>query len=149
MSSVNVIMTEETNGSPPNDRDDDNVDTDETSRTMINPQNRLDGPDGVEDTQQPKESLVPSPEHPLPKSEISEHSQSSNFQNLDKPQNSNLDDVLGPKGMLPDAELGRSSDLDDILGPQTVSKLSSDLDDTLGPYEASTIGISIMSLYIL
>ena len=145
MSSVNVIMTEETNGSPPNDRDDDNVDTDETSRTMINPQNRLDGPDGVEDTQQPKESLVPSPEHPLPKSEISEHSQSSNFQNLDKPQNSNLDDVLGPKGMLPDAELGRSSDLDDILGPQTVSKLSSDLDDTLGPYEASTIGISIMS----
>ena len=128
----------------------DNDDTDPTARVTVNPQNSVPNGDDIHDTQHPNENLLPPPQHPLPKSEISEHSQSSNFQNLDKPQNSNLDDILGPKGLPIDAELGPNgepleSGLDGILGPQAGSKLSSDLDDTLGPYEGSTIGVSVVS----
>ncbi len=154
-------MIEETNTSP--QTSGDNVDTDQTARTMVDRQNGFPSGDAIatghEDpssavgdtsASQSNEVLAPPPQHPLPKNEISEHSQPSNFQNLDKPQNSNLDDILGPKGLPLDADLGPNgepleSDLDDILGPQTASKLSSDLDDTLGPYEGSTIGVPLMS----
>eukprot|EP00751_Fragilariopsis_kerguelensis_P003382 CAMPEP_0170818988 /NCGR_PEP_ID=MMETSP0733-20121128/41132_1 /TAXON_ID=186038 /ORGANISM="Fragilariopsis kerguelensis, Strain L26-C5" /LENGTH=1049 /DNA_ID=CAMNT_0011179343 /DNA_START=51 /DNA_END=3200 /DNA_ORIENTATION=+ len=63
------------------------------------------------------------------------------------PQNSNLDDVLGPNGE------PMKSDLDDILGPQEDNNNDegdgtenpSDLDDTLGPYEGSTIAGSTIA----
>jgi hypothetical protein len=46
------------------------------------------------------------------------------------PQNSDLDEILGPKGE------PVQSDLDDILGPH--DGMPSDLDDTLGPYQAES-----------
>lgn len=152
-------MVDETNESPQNGQDyvrkkhensGDNDDADPTARVAVNPQNSVPNGDGVDDSQQPNKNLLPPPQQPLPKIEISEHSKSSNFQNLDKPQNSNLDDILGPKGLPLDAELGPNgepleSGIGDILGPQAGSKLSSDLDDTLGPYEGSTIGVSVVS----
>ena len=48
-----------------------------------------------------------------------------------KPMQSDLDDILGPKGE------PVQSDLDDILGPQGEDGVPSNLDDTLGPYDGS------------
>lgn len=87
------------------------------------------GYNGVDANQQPKESLLPH-QLPFPRDPMTEP---SNFQNLENPQPSNLDDILGPNGQ------PMESDLDDILGPQSEGK-PSDLDDTLGPYDGSTIG---------
>lgn len=102
------------------------------------------GSTGVDGNQQPNKTLLPH-QLPFPKDtppDESNHSRSSKFQNLENPQTSNLDDILGPKGMPlgPDGE-PLESDLDDILGPQSDGK-PSDLDDTLGPYEGSKIGPS-------
>ena len=112
------------------------------------------GSNGMNVNQQPNDKLLP-PQHHFPEKPISEHSRSSNFQNLEKPQSSgNLEYILGPKGVQLESDLGPNgeplqsgeslqSDLDDILGPQTDGK-PSDLDDTLGPYYGSTVGPSLV-----
>jgi hypothetical protein len=98
----------------------------------------------------PNENLSP-PQHPsltkaMSRQNQSVHSRSSHLRDLEKPQNSNLDDILGPKGEPIKCDLGSEgvpthSSLDDILGPQINGK-PSNLDDTLGPYEGSAISPS-------